>query len=193
MKRLFGILLLLAVPGTALGGTPHPYLKPEREMAISELGVPAPVHPGPIPVYDYLPEYPEQARPAKKPNAIKRMWKKIPKRDRDLLPGYLYLAAGNTADLYSTHEAIRLGNGQIVEGNVVLVRADEIAERLNLPSGTGRDVVSSAITATYAVYVRNYVYPKSPRWAKVALYAAGTFRFGLFFWNRRNVRLVRVP
>lgn len=192
MKRLFLLLLILLIPTTAFADSSHPYIKPEREMAIPELGVPAPVHPGPLVIRD-LPEFPaEGLYPPKKPNLVARTWKKIPKVDRDLLPGYLFLAAGAVADLYSTHEVIRLGNGQIVEGNVVLVRAEEFAEKLHLPSGAGRDAVSATLTVGYAVVVRNYIYPRWPRLAKVALYVGGAFRFGLYFWNNKNLEIIRL-
>jgi hypothetical protein len=191
MKHVLAVFLLLTLPATTLAGATHPYIKPERPMAIPELGVPAPIHPGPAPLLDYLPEYPVDDPP--KPNAVVRAWKKIPYRDRDLMPGYLALGVGLTADLYSTREAIRLSDGRVVEGNIVLVGAEEVAERLRLPRSAGRDAASIGLTAGYALVVRNMVYPRSRRLAKLALYGYAGFRIGLFFWNRRNLNVVRVP
>jgi hypothetical protein len=191
MKLFLALLLLSALPTVGFGQSTHSFIQPKREMAIPELGVPAPIHPGPI-VITAPPEFPIEALyPPKKANIAKRAWKSIPERDRDLLPGYGVLGVGAFLDLYSTHEVIRLGNGQIVEGNVILVHADQIAEKLQLPTGTGRDIVSGAATVGFAVVVRNYIYPRSPRWAKIALFVAGAFRVSLFFWNKNNLKIIR--
>jgi hypothetical protein len=92
------------------------------------------------------------------------------RRSSLVLPSVVFVGA-QAADLHSTHQAIR--NGQGVEGNRVMAG-----------SNANRIALKSAITVA-TVYAAQKIHKRHPRVAKVFLYGGAAAMFGLAAHNYR--------